>query len=178
MNPAGLGLGVGEESTLAHNLVTSHARLLPQCGTWKPDHGLSFKGVSTFAVRAVRWLLRVVRCLTMRTRTSLALCALLLIAPLTGAVKAQEPAGQTSAPTGGEPRTVIRTTVGRVVLDVVVTNSKGEPPLTTGTRLTLVKESWAIFIAARSNSEFAGEPATKRMPPCSGTPESRPGAAT
>ena len=43
----------------------------------------------------------------MRTRTSVALCALLLIAPLTGAGNAQEPAGQTSAPTGGEARTPV-----------------------------------------------------------------------
>ena len=52
-----------------------------------------------------------------------ALGALLLFALLTGAGKAQEP----SASTGGESRTVIRTTVRRVVLDVVVTDPKGAP---------------------------------------------------
>src|ERR1700735_593948 len=52
---------------------------------------------------------------------------LLLTAALAGPMHAQEPSTQEQAPAPGENSTVLRTTVRRVVLDVVVTDAKGSP---------------------------------------------------
>jgi VWFA-related protein len=52
---------------------------------------------------------------------------LLLTTALAGPMHAQEPSTQEQAPAPGENSTVLRTTVRRVVLDVVVTDAKGSP---------------------------------------------------
>lgn len=61
----------------------------------------------------------------METRFQAIICALLLTAPLAVAMHAQ--VASTQVPASGEAPPVLRTTVRRVVLDVVVTDPQGSP---------------------------------------------------
>ena len=66
-------------------------------------------------------------CPMMETRFQAIIRALLLTAALADAMHAQVPSTQDLAATSGETPTVLRTTVRRVVLDVVVTDPLGSP---------------------------------------------------
>jgi VWFA-related protein len=64
---------------------------------------------------------------TMERRFQAIIRALLLTTAIAGALHAQVPSAQDPAPASGETPTVLRTTVRRVVLDVVVTDPQGSP---------------------------------------------------